>query len=78
MKLTKKTWEKKYTLEINILNPKSWRFGSDDLPGFKIGWFLGEPCWFSGVYFLDGFYMLLGVFEDPGFLGTVWYSEYSQ
>ena len=37
-----------YTLTIpwkmNIWNPKSWRFGSDDFPFQKRGAFLGEPA----------------------------------
>jgi len=35
--------------KINILNPKSWRFGSDDFP-FFIGWFLGSKWQLSRVY----------------------------
>ena len=30
--------------KINILNPKKWRFGSDDFAFNKITWFLGDFC----------------------------------
>ena len=44
----------RYTPKINSLNPKSWRFGSDDL-SFQLGGFLGSSSSFSGVYIINNY-----------------------